>query len=273
MKASIKLFLVFVLLQLLGSLAAVPLVLVWQFVTTGTVDAEAADHATLVPGSLLALFFTVWYLWKKRYLDDHRQYAPTSAGYLTWTVLLLLGAYVVMEWVMGLLSFLPDWMGDAFDQMRGQWGGILFISLLGPIVEELLFRGAITRELLRRYRPGAAIVLSALLFGLAHFNPVQMVFAFVLGLLLGWMYWRTRSLVPCIVFHVLNNGLSTWLSLRYPDVENLRELWGTDVHTAVLAGAFAVFLLALWQLSRYPATGDAGWLPSSKEKRNDKTMD
>ena len=270
MKASIKLFLIFVLLQLLGSLAAVPLVLVWQFVTTGTVDAEAADRATLVPGSLLAMFFIVWYLWKRRYLDDYRQYAPTSAGYLGWTVLLLLGAFVVMEWVMGLLSFLPDWAGDAFDQMQEQWGGVLFISLLGPIVEELVFRGAITRELLRRYRPGVAIVLSAFFFGLAHFNPVQTVFAFVLGLLLGWMYWRTRSVVPCVVFHVLNNGISTCLSLRYPDVENLRELWGADVHTAVLCGAAVVFLLALWRLSRYPATGEAGWISAFREKN--KTM-
>lgn len=271
MKASIKLFLVAALLQILGSLAAVPLILVWQFVTTGTVDAEAADHATLVPASLLAMFFTVWYLWKQRYLDDYRQYAPTSAGYLGWTVLLLLGVFVIMEWVMGFLSFLPDWIGDAFDSMRDNWGGILFISLLGPIVEELVYRGAITRELLRRYRPGVAIVLSAFLFGLAHFNPVQTVFAFMLGLLLGWMYWRTRSVVPCIVFHVLNNGLSTWLSLQYPDVETLRDLWGADVHTAVLCGAAALFLLALWRLSRYPATGEAGWLPATKE--TNKTTD
>lgn len=266
MKASIKLFLVAVLLQILGSLAATPLILVWQFVTTGTVDAETAGQATLVPASLLGMFFTVWYLWKQRYLDDFRQYVLTSAGYLTWTVLLLLGAFIVMEWVMGFLSFLPDWIGDAFDSMQDNWGGILFISLLGPIVEELVYRGAITRELLRRYHPGVAIVLSAFLFGLAHFNPVQTVFAFVLGLLLGWMYWRTRSVVPCVVFHVLNNGLATCLSLRYPDVDSLRALWGPDVHTAVLCGAVVVFLLALWRLSRYPATGEAGWISAFRGK-------
>ena len=73
MKAAIKLFLIFILLQLLGSLAAVPLVLMYQFVVTGTVDADAAGAQTLVPGSLLTLFFTVWYLWKKGYLADDGQ--------------------------------------------------------------------------------------------------------------------------------------------------------------------------------------------------------
>lgn len=264
MKASLKLFFIYIVLQLLGSLAAVPLVLVWQFVTTGTVDAEAASAQTFVPGSLLFMFFTVWYLWKQRYLDDYRQYAPTSAGYLAWTALLVLSVGIVMEWVMGLLSFLPNWLEQDFDLMRDNWGGILYICLLGPVMEELVFRGAITRELLRRYRPGVAIVVSALFFGLIHFNPAQTVNAIPLGVLLAWLYWRTRSLVPGIVYHVLHNSLSTWLALRYPDVDSLRELWGADVHTAVLCGSVVVTLLALWRLSRYPATGDAGWLPVTK---------
>lgn len=271
MKASIKLFFIYIVLNLLGSLAAVPLVLVWQFVTTGTVDAETAGAQTFVPGSLLFMFFTVWYLWKQRYLDDYRQYVPTSAGYLAWTALLVLTVGIVMEWVMGLLSFLPDWFEQDFDQMRDNWVGILYICLLGPVLEELVFRGAIMRELLRRNRPWVAIVTSALLFGLIHFNPVQTVNAIPLGILLAWLYWRTRSLVPGIVYHVLHNSLATWLTLRYPDVETLRDLWGPDVHTAVLCGSAVVVLLGLWRLSRYPATGEAGWLPATKE--TDKTTD
>ncbi len=261
MKASIKLFLIYILMQLLGSLAAVPLVLVWQFVTTGSLDAGAADAQTLLPGSLLALFFSVWYLWKKGYLDDYRQYAPTSAGYLGWTALLLVGSSILMEWLMGFMDFLPDWQEDVFGQMMDSWAGVLTICLLAPVVEELMFRGAITRELLRRYSPGVAIVVSGFFFGLIHFNPVQSVYAFMLGLLLAWLYWRTRSLVPGIVFHVLNNSIATWMTLQYPDADNTGDLLGADAYAAVVCGAAIVFAFALWRLTRYPKTGEAGWLP------------
>ena len=75
---------IFILLQLLGSLAAVPLVLMYQFVVTGTVDADAAGAQTLVPGSLLTLFFTVWYLWNKKVDINHRNKSGKAiTSYLT----------------------------------------------------------------------------------------------------------------------------------------------------------------------------------------------
>lgn len=144
---------------------------------------------------------------------------------------------------MGLLDFLPDWMDMAFDEIVASPWGILSICLLGPVLEELLFRGAVTKVLLRHYRPRVAIVLSALLFGLFHINPVQVVAASCSGLLLGWLYWRTRSLWPSIVVHVLNNSFSVLLMRALPDVEHLSELY-TPAERALLLGA-AVVLLAL----------------------------
>ena len=66
---------------------------------------------------------------------------------------------------MSKLSFLPDWLGNTFDLLQSGWLGILCISVLGPILEEMLFRGAITKVLLRKYNPVKAIILSALIFG------------------------------------------------------------------------------------------------------------
>lgn len=265
MKASIKIILIFILLQLLGNLAAVPLVLMWQFVTTGTVDTETADAQTLVPGMLLSLFFVVWYLWKKDYLQDYRQYVPTSAGYLGWTALLAVALNILTGWLLSLMDFLPDWNKDTFAQLMGNWAGIVDICLLAPVMEELVFRGAIMRELLKRQQPWMAMVVSSFFFGLVHFNPAQSAFAFLLGMLLAWIYWRTRSLVPCIVFHVLNNSLSTGLSLRYPDVDCLGDVLEPNVHTAVLIASAVVFVLALWALTRYPQTGEAGWITPWKK--------
>lgn len=257
MKAAIKLFLIFILLQLLGSLAAVPLVLMYQFVVTGTVDAEAADAQALLPGSLLTLFFTVWYLWKKDYLtDDGQLYSPVSGGYLGWTALMGFGAITLLGALVDELDFLPDWLEMTFDQMLSSWVGVLDIALLSPILEELMFRGAITRELLRKFRPGMAIFISGLLFGLIHFNPVQSVFGFLMGMLLAWLYWRTRSVIPCIVVHVLNNSLSVWAMLMYPDVDSLDEIWGPHAEAICLVVAAVAFVVGWWRLKRYPKAPD-----------------
>src|SRR5687767_6494013 len=87
-------------------------------------------------------------------------------------------------------------------------GALIALVFVAPLTEELFFRGLALRAFLRRYSVGTAIVLSALLFALGHANPWQFASAAVGGLLLGWLYWRTGSLVPCFLAHASFNGLS-----------------------------------------------------------------
>ena len=83
---------------------------------------------------------------------------------------------------------------------------ILTLCLLAPIVEEAVCRGAIERRLLERFRnPWVAIVISAVIFSAMHLNLVQGIT--FLGILLGWVYYCTRNLWPCIFIHALNNIL------------------------------------------------------------------
>jgi membrane protease YdiL (CAAX protease family) len=85
---------------------------------------------------------------------------------------------------------------------------IIAICLVAPIVEEILFRGVFLRSFLRQYTPTKAILLSAILFSLAHVNPAQFVLALVLGVFSGWLYYRSYSLWPSIICHILFNSLS-----------------------------------------------------------------
>ena len=84
------------------------------------------------------------------------------------------------------------------------------LYLLAPIVEEGVCRGAIERRLLERFKnPWIAILISAIIFSAMHLNLVQGVT--FLGILVGWLYYRTRNLWPCIFIHALNNILvSLW---------------------------------------------------------------
>lgn len=84
--------------------------------------------------------------------------------------------------------------------------GLLFIVLIGPFIEEVVFRGAIMRFLMP-YGVNFAIVTQALLFGLYHMNFWQSLFAFALGLVLGYVAARF-SLKWSYALHVLNNGVN-----------------------------------------------------------------
>ena len=110
------------------------------------------------------------------------------------------------------LAELPDNMKDVFEQMMNNPLGIISIVVMAPLVEELLFRGAIQGHLMRKWKmPYLGIVVSSLIFGVVHGNPAQIPFAFVVGMALGWMYYLTGSLIPGMLMHFINNGSSVLL--------------------------------------------------------------
>ena len=88
--------------------------------------------------------------------------------------------------------------------------GLVYIVLIGPIFEELVFRGAVLGGL-RKYGNNFAIIFSSLLFGFYHAIIAQIPFAIVVGLLFGYVAVRW-SLRASIVLHIVVNGLSVLLS-------------------------------------------------------------
>ena len=75
-------------------------------------------------------------------------------------------------------------------------------------MEETLFRGLIQGSINERDGAAKAILLSALLFGVFHMIPQQAINAFLVGIILGYIYFRTKSLLTVIILHALNNGIS-----------------------------------------------------------------
>lgn len=101
--------------------------------------------------------------------------------------------------------------------MENPWS-FVSICLLAPLTEELVFRGAILTALRKsRCRPWFAIIMSALFFGIIHINPSQIPHSFLMGLLLGWIYVRTCSLIPCILAHMANNTVVYMLVWLLPE--------------------------------------------------------
>lgn len=103
-------------------------------------------------------------------------------------------------------------VGDALRAASGPSlaGALVLAVVVQPVVEELLFRGYLQRFLAARpdIGPVRALILSAAVFALFHESAVVLPI-FAIGLLFGWVYWRTGSLHASILLHVLHNGIGT----------------------------------------------------------------
>ena len=82
------------------------------------------------------------------------------------------------------------------------------VAILTPFAEEILFRGFILGMLMKRYSDTQAIVISSLIFAIAH-EPIAMALAFGGGLLYGWVRIRTGSILPGMIAHAIWNGFIT----------------------------------------------------------------
>lgn len=150
-----------------------------------------------------------------------------------------------------LLRFAPmsAWEEAMFNRMMdGGPGAVVAICVLAPVLEEMLFRGVILRSFLQQYSRWQAIVSSALLFGFAHLNLYQLAVGLIVGVVLGWLYERTHSLIPCIALHGAYNSGIAFLYWSAPAAsENV--LGGTASSTWILslivaaAGSLALNLM------------------------------
>lgn len=114
---------------------------------------------------------------------------------------------------------------------------IVCVCLLGPLCEELLFRGLVAGRL-ARYGQAPGAFVSALLFALYHANLEQFFYAFLLGLLLAYVYYRTGLLRVSVALHMVLNFFGAVVSLLLPDCAAsdmaLGALWMVSVVLGVI---------------------------------------
>jgi membrane protease YdiL (CAAX protease family) len=135
-------------------------------------------------------------------------------------VLSLLGSLLVAA---STVDALARWFPPAdplvaawYGPLDGGSGGLVAVVIAGPLAEELWFRGVVLRGALARHPEGRAVLLSAVLFALAHLDPYRIVSHTVIGWVFGRWVVLSGSLVPAALGHVALNGgvvvASAWLS-------------------------------------------------------------
>ena len=244
MKKAIIYLIIFLGIQAVAGLI-VPAI--WKL-ATGSADITPASmitNAVVFSLSAIVLFLTT------RWAEVSRTWLNTRPwSVLFWSVIAAVGLVVPSAWIMEQMPDLPNYVEQEFDMILSNRWGYLVIGLLVPFAEELVFRGAILKSLLTKYRPWLAIVLSAVIFSAAHLNPAQMPHAFLIGLLLGWMYWRTGSILPGMAYHWANNSAAYVIYNVYPNPDiRLIEIFKTSTNVYMALGfSLLIVLPALYQL-------------------------
>jgi sodium transport system permease protein len=136
------------------------------------------------------------------------------------------------------------------------WVVWLVLGLTPGVCEELFFRGLIFSGM-RRLGAWPAVLLTALLFALAHASIYRLLPTFILGVVLGVLRWRSGSVVPGIAMHAVNNGLIGTLAQR-PALASWigMDMTSGDLPWAPVVAGSAVMAAALAVLWRTTAPDD-----------------
>ena len=119
---------------------------------------------------------------------------------------------------------------------------VVAVAIVAPLAEEIIFRGCIQRTLGEGMPKWLAIFLASLVFGLMHATPISIIYATVLGALMGWLFVAFDSIIPSVIFHIAFNAMSMLVG---------------EVLVIVFIGACVIFALCiayLVRLSKLPRT-------------------
>ena len=129
---------------------------------------------------------------------------------------------------------------------------LISVVILAPIFEEVVFRARLYNILSRNTSPLMSASLSAIVFGAVHMQPIVVVEALLVGVVLSYFYLSKRSIINPIILHMFNNALAYALTVLSYRGESLRTiLGGGDVLVAVYAAAVAVVVVGAVVILRF----------------------
>lgn len=179
------------------------------------------------PVSLMIACFFRWMRWRRgnfsppRLLGD-RPWVELPVGALVGIA--MLGVALAYEvFIQAVFHYkAPDWARDLMAQwpLMGAGGRALValgVAVLAPVSEELFFRGMVLRAFQRSGHTVAGLLFTSALFSAMHLDLATFPMKFLVGLALGGLFLRTRSLAPSILAHVANNSVAV-ASLFYGSI-------------------------------------------------------
>lgn len=246
----------------------------WGVALCGLNCADMAEYSDRLLGfasgytcNIIALFFyaimalvlySVWYRMAfhkgEKFVNPFKGLTGRPVLFIAGLIVFTIGAQYLCSYIAeGLGVIFPSWMARYKDLMEGAGLSgenlgmvtLIYAVVLGPIVEELSFRG-LTYHYARICMPyWAANILQAILFGALHGNMLQACFAFVLGWLLGYVYEKYNNLLVTMIIHMMYNGfafLIEFLAGKLVDIDAAADaIEGANFANPTYAATFAIF--------------------------------
>lgn len=181
---------------------------------------EFTTWISLVYVTASLFVFVFWY--RKKMAEGQEQVPFTHAfnkQVVIGTLLLAVGLQYLTTYLMGLVGALrPDWM-EAYESLMRTAGVtspsllmVVYACLLGPISEELIFRGVTYGYAKKALPAAAAVCIQAILFGIFHLNMIQGIYAAFIGLFLGYICEAGGTIAHSILLHIFFNLCGIFVS-------------------------------------------------------------
>ncbi len=247
------LFLIFVFFNFIVALAT--------SATTGKILSQSAN-LLLTYAITFTITIIIGAVQKKEDSPESALFSFSKAPFGIYPILIVLTLVLqaILDPITDLIP-MPDFFYKMFLELMSDrsWTTFVMMVVAAPLLEEILFRGIFLDGFLKNYSARKSIFWSSLFFAVAHMNPWQFIVAFVLGLLIGYVYLKTRSLLPCIFIHFIANLAGYSLRFLFDVDENkittTREMVGSNLlyfSILVLCAIIAYTLLRkLGQIFKY----------------------
>ena len=221
-------------------------------------DPQAMLTTVVVPLTLLcnALFLlgtAIFYNRSRAYLSfaNRMNVRPLNSRSIPFIFCLGVSALFTVNLVLGLSPFPDSWLemlNENSDMISSSsmLMQVVCVGLISPIAEEVIFRGLMLTTLRKSMHPWVAIVLSSIVFGVVHGNPIGIIYATGMGILMGWLYHKTKSLVASCIFHMVYNLVS------------LFAIYISETTLVLLTFAsLAIFVICIVFLAKLPPAKEA----------------
>ena len=172
---------------------------------------------------------------------------PIALAMLGISNLYMLGISALSDHILSVKNSLDNYLANTSlpDTIIGPELILYYLgaSIFIPIVEEVLFRGVILGEFLSTMKKDTAVFLSAVLFGSMHMQPIQIGYAFICGLILGYAYLYSNSLYMSITLHIIFNLLGGILPLAFKKEPTVLTVIGIIEEFSIIFGVLCILYL------------------------------
>lgn len=251
MKKALLYLFVFVAVQLVLGFAAQVIMKLWL----KDVNPEGA-LPLIVTTAVISIVTVLLFLGMKWYAVSRSYVRTRPWSVLLWTAILALGIIIPLARLEEMLpeAWTKDLIADEMAKIFSRQEGYFVVCMLVPLMEELVFRGAIITALTewlkdRPYDQAAKqwliIVISACFFAGVHMNPAQIPHAMIVGILLGWLFVRTGSILPGFILHWVNNSAAYTLIKVFPTIPadaKLAAYFGGNTSAVAQAVLFSLLI-------------------------------